>query len=121
MLTSKEKLARRSRRNRYKLAARRNGLPRLSVFRSNNHIYAQIIDDANRSTLVAASTMDKSMAKAKAKATGNVEAATAVGKMLAERAVSKGVDQVVFDRGGYLFHGRVKAVADAARAAGLKF
>ena len=119
MLTSKEKLARRSRRNRYKLTARRNGLPRLSVFRSNNHIYAQIIDDTKRSTLVAASTMDKSMAKAKT--TGDVEAATAVGKMLAERAVSKGVDQVVFDRGGYLFHGRVKALADAARAAGLKF
>ena len=119
MLTSRDKLLRRTRRNRYKLAARRNGLPRLSVFRSNNHIYAQIIDDTKRTTLVSASTMDKSMAKAKAK--GNVEAATAVGKMLAERAVSKGVEQVIFDRGGYLFHGRVKAIADAARAAGLKF
>ncbi len=119
MLTSKEKLLRRQDRNRYKLAARRNGLPRLSVFRSNNHIYAQIIDDTKRTTLVSASSMDKSMAKAKITAT--VDAAAAVGKMLAERAVSQGVDKVIFDRGGYLFHGRVKAVADAARAAGLKF
>lgn len=119
MLTSREKLLRRQSRNRYKLAARRNGLPRLSVFRSNNHIYAQIIDDTKRTTLVSASTLDKSMAKAKSKAT--VDAATAVGTMLAERAVSQGVKNVIFDRGGYLFHGRVKAVADAARAAGLKF
>ena len=119
MLTSREKLLRRTRRNRHKLAARRNGLPRLSVFRSNNHIYAQIIDDTKRATIVSASTMDKSMAKAKIGS--NVDAAIAVGTMLAERAVSNGVEQVIFDRGGYLFHGRVKAVADAARAAGLKF
>jgi len=119
MLTSKNKLQRRSTRSRYKLAARRNGLPRLSVFRSNNHIYAQIIDDGKRTTLVAASSVDKAMAKAKS--TGNVESAKAVGKMIAERAVSKGIDTVVFDRGGRIFHGRVKAIADAAREAGLKF
>lgn len=119
MLTSKDKHSRRASRSRYKLAARRNGLPRLSVFRSNNHFYAQIIDDEKRATLVAASTRDKSMAKAKS--TGNREAAAAVGKMLAERAVSKGIDHVVFDRGGYVYHGRVKAIAEAAREAGLKF
>ena len=119
MLTSKDKYTRRTRRSRFKLAARRNGLPRLSVFRSNNHMHAQIIDDEKRTTLVAASTLDKSMAKAKA--TGNVDAAKAVGKMIAERAVSKGIDAVVFDRGGYVYHGRVKAIAEAAREAGLKF
>ncbi len=119
MLTAKDKHLRRTSRSRYKLAARRNGLPRLSVFRSNNHMYAQIIDDEKRTTLVAASTVDKAMAKAKV--TGNVDAAKAVGKMIAERAISQGIENVVFDRGGYVYHGRVKAIADAAREAGLKF
>lgn len=118
MLTPKQKLQRRTNRTRYKLKARRNGLPRLSVFRSNNHIYAQVIDDEKRATLVAASTMDKAMAKAKS--TSTKDAALAVGKMLAERALSKGIDQVIFDRGGRVFHGRIKALADAAREAGLK-
>lgn len=119
MLTAKDKHIRRQNRSRSKLAARRNGLPRLSVFRSNNHMYAQIIDDEKRTTLVAASTLDKAMAKAKT--TGTVDAAKAVGKMIAERAVSKGIENVVFDRGGFIFHGRIKAIADAAREAGLKF
>ena len=93
--------------------------PRLNVFRSLNHIYAQIIDDATASTLVSASTLSK---KGEEKLVGgNVEAARTVGKMVAERAQEKGIRRVVFDRGGYLYHGRVKALADAAREAGLEF
>ncbi len=93
--------------------------PRLNVFRSLNHIYAQIIDDATSSTLVSASTLTK---KGEEKLVGgNVEAAKIVGKMVAERAQEKGIKRVVFDRGGYLYHGRVKALADAAREAGLEF
>jgi large subunit ribosomal protein L18 len=92
--------------------------PRLNVFRSNQHIYAQLIDDTNSVTLVSASTLDKELS---IEATGNVEAAKAVGELVAKRAVEKGVSNVVFDRGGYLYHGRVKALADAAREAGLKF
>ena len=94
--------------------------PRLSVFRSNSHIYAQIIDDSVGKTLVAASSCDPGL-KTKLKSGGNVEAAKAVGQALAERAKAIPVELVVFDRGGRLYHGRVKALADAARSGGLKF
>ncbi len=90
--------------------------PRLSVHRSLNHIYAQVIDDQTGETLVSASTL-----AIKAKTGGNIAAAKEIGKTIAERAVEKGVKKVVFDRGGYLYHGRVKALADAAREAGLEF
>jgi large subunit ribosomal protein L18 len=94
--------------------------PRLAVFRSNKHIYAQIIDDAKGTTLTAASSRDAD-AKKDLKNGGNVAAAKAVGKLVAQRAKAKGIEAVLFDRGGYLYHGRVKALADAAREAGLKF
>ncbi len=90
--------------------------PRLTIFRSVNHIYAQIIDDVQGQTLASASTTEKDLRGASG---GNVEAAGRVGRALAERAAAKGIEQVVFDRGGYRYHGRVKALADAARAAGL--
>jgi large subunit ribosomal protein L18 len=93
--------------------------PRLAVFRSSQHIYAQVIDDVSQHTLVAASTLDKEF---KALTTGgNIDAATAVGKLIAERAKAQGIEKVVFDRGGNLYHGRVQALAEAARAAGLDF
>jgi large subunit ribosomal protein L18 len=88
--------------------------PRLNVYRSLNHIYAQVIDDQSGQTLVSASTI-------KSKTGGNVAAAKEIGKAVAEKAVAKGIKQVVFDRGGYLYHGRIKALADAAREAGLEF
>ena len=91
--------------------------PRLNVFRSNANIYAQIIDDVNGVTLVAANTLEKDFEGA----TGNIEAAKKVGAVLAERAKAKGIEEVVFDRGGYIFHGRVAALAEGAREAGLKF
>ena len=91
--------------------------PRLNVFRSNANIYAQIIDDVNGVTLVAANTLEKDFEGA----TGNMEAAKKVGAILAERAKAKGIEQVVFDRGGYIFHGRVAALAEGAREAGLEF
>jgi large subunit ribosomal protein L18 len=90
--------------------------PRLAVFRSVKHIYAQVIDDANGHTVAAASTAEKD-----AKNGGNLAGAKAIGKLVAERAKDKGINAVVFDRGGYLYHGRIKALAEAARAAGLKF
>jgi large subunit ribosomal protein L18 len=90
--------------------------PRLAVFRSLNHIYAQVIDDVNGKTLAAASTTEKDL---KGKTGGNIEAAQKVGKTVAERAIAAGVSSVVFDRGGYLYHGRVKALLDATREAGL--
>src|SRR5215217_8361339 len=93
---------------------------RLSVFRSSKHIYAQVIDDARGETLASASSLEKSM-RDSAKTGANVEAAKAVGKLVAERALQKGVEAVVFDRGSYLYHGRIKALADAAREGGLKF
>src|ERR1700722_10645275 len=120
MSESKQLFVRRKRRVRYKLAQVSTGRVRLSVFRSKNHIYAQVIDDTARQTLAAASTLDKEL-KSKLKTTSNVSAAEEVGKLLANRAVQAGVKQVVFDRGGYLYHGRVKALADAARNAGLSF
>ncbi|MDR0889549.1 MAG: 50S ribosomal protein L18 [Oscillospiraceae bacterium] len=91
--------------------------PRLNVFRSNSNIYAQIIDDVNGATLVSASTVEKDFEGA----TGNCEAAKKVGQMVAERAKAKGIEEVIFDRGGYVYHGRVAALADGARESGLKF
>jgi len=110
---------RRRQRVRSSLARTNKGRPRLSVFRSGRHIYAQIIDDVAGHTLASASTLDETLRGGKGGA--NKEAAEAVGKLLAERAKAAGVTAVVFDRGGYLFHGRVKALADAARAGGLDF
>ena len=94
--------------------------PRLCVFRSSKHIYAQIIEDVTGKTLAAASTVSK-LAGDSVKYTGNVEAAKVVGKLIAEQALEKDIKQVVFDRNGFLYHGRVKALADAAREAGLTF
>ncbi|MBQ7668374.1 MAG: 50S ribosomal protein L18 [Clostridia bacterium] len=94
--------------------------PRLSVYRSLNNIYAQVIDDDAQKTLVSASTLDEEI-KGKLKATGNKEAAKAVGELVAKRAIDAGIKEVVFDRGGYIYHGRVKELADAAREAGLEF
>ena len=94
--------------------------PRLCVFRSASHIYAQVIDDTKGVTLVAASTLDKAI-KTKVEFGGNIEAATEVGKLIAEKAIAAGINEVVFDRGGFIYHGRVKALADGAREAGLKF
>lgn len=93
-----------------------NERPRLAIYRSLNHIYAQVIDDLSGKTLVSASTTEKEL---RGTTGGNLEAARRVGKAVAERAVSQGIEQVVFDRGGYLYHGRIKALTDAARAAGL--
>lgn len=90
--------------------------PRLAIYRSLNHIYAQVIDDRVGTTLVSASTTEKDL---RANTGGNLDAARRVGQVIAERAIAKGIEQVVFDRGGYLYHGRVKALTDAARAAGL--
>ncbi|MGL5437808.1 MAG: 50S ribosomal protein L18 [Lachnospiraceae bacterium] len=104
-------------RNRFAGTAER---PRLAVFRSNNHMYAQIIDDSVGNTLVAASTVEKA-ATAELEKTNNVDAAAYVGTLIAKRAMEKGIEEVVFDRGGFIYHGKVQALADAARAAGLKF
>ena len=109
---------RRRRRVRTALKARASGKPRLSVHRSGRHIYAQLIDDAAGTTLASASTLDKDL---KGKAGATRDGAAQVGKTLAERAKKAGVSRVVFDRGGFLFHGRVKALADAAREGGLEF
>ena len=96
--------------------------PRLCVFKSNKHIYAQVIDDTAGHTIASASTMDKAFVKEfKLKSTSNLDAAKAVGEAVAKRALKSGIESVVFDRGGYIYHGKVKAVADAAREAGLKF
>jgi large subunit ribosomal protein L18 len=109
---------RRRRRVRTALRARAAGKPRLSVHRSGRHIYAQVIDDLAGTTIAAASTLDKEL---KGKTGATRDGAAAVGKTLAERAKKAGVSKVVFDRGGFLFHGRVKALADAARDGGLEF
>jgi len=95
--------------------------PRLAIFRSVAHIYAQVIDDDQGKTLVAASSVDKAARGARPGSGGNMAAAKAIGKLVADRAKDKGITKVVFDRGGYPYHGRVKALADAARAAGLEF
>jgi large subunit ribosomal protein L18 len=111
---------RRQRRVRYRITQVSGGRPRLSVFRSGRHIYAQLIDDASKVTIASASSHEAAKGEAKSK-TWNVAAAAEVGKLIAQRAKEKGVKQVAFDRGGYLFHGRVKALAEAAREGGLEF
>src|SRR3979490_2104938 len=108
---------RRRRRGRYSIGQVGKRRPRLSVYRSGKHIYAQLIDDGGSQTIVSASSSEGTKDGAAAK-TYNVAAAAAVGKLIAQRALEKGVKQVVFDRGGYLYHGRVKALAEAARAGG---
>jgi large subunit ribosomal protein L18 len=110
--------AKRRRRNRSALKARAGGRPRLSIHRSGKHIYAQVIDDAAGKTVASASTLEKSV---RGQAGATVAAAQEVGKRVAEAAKAAGVTQVVFDRGGFLYHGRVKALADAARESGLEF
>jgi large subunit ribosomal protein L18 len=102
------------------IKARANGKPRLSVHRSSKQIYAQIIDDAKGETIVAASSLEKDQREG-LKTGANVDAAKAIGKLIAERAAAKGIKDVVFDRGGYIYHGRVKAVAEGAREGGLNF
>ena len=104
-------------RNRFSGTAER---PRLAVFRSNNHMYAQIIDDTVGNTLVSASTLQKDV-KAELEKTNNVEAAAYLGTVIAKKAIDKGITSVVFDRGGFIYHGKIKALADAAREAGLNF
>jgi large subunit ribosomal protein L18 len=111
---------RRRQRVRSKLRRAANNRPRLSVFRSSKHIYAQIIDDETGRTVAAASSLDSGL-KASLKTGADIAAANAVGKLIAERARIAGVERVVFDRGAFLFHGRVKALADAAREGGLDF
>jgi large subunit ribosomal protein L18 len=111
---------RRRMRVRSKIAGRANDRPRLSVFRSHQNIYAQVIDDGRGVTVAAASTLDKSL-RGELASRGDKAAAAAVGKLIAERAKQAGVEAVVFDRGGYIYHGRIKALADAAREGGLKF
>jgi len=120
MTSTKKLFERRRRRVRFALRLKAKGRPRLSVFRSSKHIYAQVIDDVAGCTLVAASSLDKDL-KGNLKTGADTAAAEAVGKLVAERAKAAGIDQVVFDRGGYLFHGRVKAVAEGAREGGLRF
>ncbi|MBI3452075.1 MAG: 50S ribosomal protein L18 [Rhodospirillales bacterium] len=112
--------ARRQKRLRIGIRRKAGGRARLSVFRSSKHIYAQIIDDAKGATVAAASSIDKDI-KTKIKTGADIAAAKEVGRLLAARALAAGVKEVVFDRGGYLFHGRVKALADAAREGGLSF
>jgi large subunit ribosomal protein L18 len=115
---TKNLFERRKQRTRFRIVHNAAGRPRLSVFRSGRHIYAQIIDDQAGATLASASTNEKATKAAKP---WNVEAAKVVGRAIAERTLAKGVKQVVFDRGGYIYHGRVKALADAAREGGLEF
>lgn len=120
MFTAKDLFTRRQTRVRHQIRQNAGGRPRLTVFRSGRHIYAQVIDDSQGKTLAAASTIDKDL-KSRLKSGTDTAAAAEVGKLIAQRATKAGVTDVVFDRGGYLFHGRVKALADAAREAGLKF
>lgn len=120
MANANKQFERRAARVRRTLKARASGRPRLSVHRSSKHIYAQIIDDADGRTLAAASSLEKDV-KGQLKTGADKAAAAAIGKLVAERALKAGIKAVVFDRGGYLFHGRVKALADAAREGGLSF
>jgi len=120
MSDSKDLQQRRRERLRFQLRRKAAGRPRLSVFRSGKHIYAQVIDDTEGRTLAAASSLDKDLRDA-LKTGADKSAAAAVGKLVAERALAAGVSAVVFDRGSYLYHGRVKALADAAREGGLAF
>ena len=120
MTTSIELRERRKRRLRYQLRVKSGGRLRLSIFRSGKHIYAQVIDDAAGRTLASASSIEKPMREGM-KTGADRDAAAAVGKLVAERAIAAGVKEVVFDRGPYLYHGRVKALADGAREGGLSF
>jgi large subunit ribosomal protein L18 len=120
MANAKVRAERRKARVRGEIKGAAHGRARLSVHRSEKHIYAQIIDDAKGETITAASSLEKPMRESM-KNGANVDAAKAIGKLLAERAKEKGVTDVVFDRGGYLYHGRVKALAEAAREGGLNF
>ena len=120
MATVANRTARRTAKVRRNVRRAAGDRARLSVFRSSKHIYAQVIDDKKGETLVSASSLEKDMRGA-AKTGANIEAAKAVGKLVAERATAAGVKDVVCDRGGYLFHGRIKALADAAREGGLNF
>jgi large subunit ribosomal protein L18 len=120
IMASKESIQKRAARVRRQIKKVANGRPRLSVHRSSKHIYAQIIDDANGHTLAAASTLEADL-KGSLKTGADTAAAAAVGKLVSERAVKAGVKEVVFDRGAYIYHGRVKALADAAREGGLSF
>ncbi|CEJ13256.1 50S ribosomal protein L18 [Phreatobacter sp. AB_2022a] len=120
MANSKDATERRKARVRRALRTAANGRPRLSVFRSSKHIYAQIIDDQKGVTVASASSLEKEM-KSSLKTGADVAAANAVGKLVAERAVKAGVTEVVFDRGAYLYHGRVKSLAEGAREGGLSF
>ena len=114
--------ARRQKRTRFKLRQVSNDKPRLSVFRSSKHIYAQVIDDLKGVTIASASTLDEEAKKALEKGKGTDKSAAAViGKLVAQRAVKAGITDVVFDRGGYIYHGRVKALGDAAREGGMNF
>ena len=112
--------ARRQRRTRYALRQAGGGRPRLSVFRSGKHIYAQVIDDRKGTTLAAASSLDEGL-KGKLKTGADKSAAAQVGKLIAQRAIAAGVKEVIFDRGGYIYHGRIAALANAAREGGLSF
>jgi large subunit ribosomal protein L18 len=116
----KARVQRRRGRVRGALARAANGRPRLSVFRSSKQIYAQVIDDASGRTVAAASSLEKDL-RGKLKTGANTTAAAEVGKLIAERTKAAGIDAVIFDRGGYIYHGRVKALADAARETGLEF
>lgn len=118
-LTRKESLRRRHKRVRRQVTGT-SERPRLAVFRSNQHIYVQVIDDIQQHTLAAASTLEPDL-KSTLASGANSQAASEVGKLIAQRALAKGIQQVVFDRGGNLYHGRVKALADAAREGGLEF
>jgi large subunit ribosomal protein L18 len=120
MATVANRTARRTAKVRRNVRRAAGDRARLSVFRSSKHIYAQVIDDKKGETLVSASSLEKDM-RGSAKTGANIDAAKAVGKLVAERATAAGVKDVVFDRGGYLFHGRIKALADAAREGGLNF
>ena len=120
MAKTKHLFNRRKGRTRQQLQCKFGQRPRLSVFRSGKHIYAQVIDDRQQVTLASASTLDKDLRK-KMKTGANKDAAGMVGKSIAERAIANGIKEVVFDRGGYRYHGRVKALADAAREGGLSF
>ncbi|TPW29503.1 50S ribosomal protein L18 [Martelella alba] len=120
MASRKEALGRRAARVRRQLKKVANGRPRLSVHRSSKNIYAQVIDDAAGRTLAAASTLDTGL-RTSLKTGADKDAAAAVGKLIAERAVKAGVNEVVFDRGAFIFHGRIKALADGAREGGLTF
>ena len=120
MSSNQDLRERRRERLRFQLRRKGGSRPRLSVFRSGKHIYAQVIDDTAGATLAAASTLDKALREA-LKTGADKDAATAVGKLIAERALAAGVTNVVFDRGSYIYHGRVKALADGAREGGLAF